>query len=127
MPNLMQRGAAWLGDKMQTAAGRSVTYTRRGLSLTATGWPAKQEYLIDNESGIPQSVTFYDWTFTTSDLDFSDESETFAARAGDQIEETLNGQTLVYEVTSPGNRPPRSSPCASRTSWPFTACNRETT
>jgi hypothetical protein len=105
MPNLLQRGAAILGDRLQSAAGRSVTYTRRGQSLTATGWPAKQDYIIDNDAGIPQSVTFYDWTFATADLAFDDDPETFAARAGDQITETLNGQDLTYEVMPPGDRP----------------------
>ena len=105
MPNLMQRGAAWLGEQMQTAAGRSVLYTRRGQSFTATGWPAKIEYEVDDEQGIPRRTTFYDWTFTAADLDFADDSDPFAARAGDQLTETLNGEDLTYEVMPPGKQP----------------------
>lgn len=105
MPNLMQRGASWLGERLQTAAGRSVTYIRRGQSLSVTGWPARVDYEVDDEDGIPRKVTFHDWTFTAADLDFDGDSEPFAARPGDQITETLDGRELTYEVMPPDTRP----------------------
>ncbi len=98
MSNLMQRGAAWLGERLKAAAGRSVTYTRRGQSLTATAWPAKLDYDVEDDDGVFRRTTFYDWSFVTSDLDFANDPETFSARPGDEIKETLNGETLTYEV-----------------------------
>jgi hypothetical protein len=105
MPNLLQRGAAFLGSRMQQAAGRSVVYSRRSQTVTLTGWPAMQEYEVDDEDGIPRRHTFYDWTFTAEDLDFASDAEIFAARPGDQIRETLNGQEITYEAMPPGTKP----------------------
>ena len=44
MPNLLQRGASFLGSRLQTAAGLEVVYSRKSQSITLTGWPALQEY-----------------------------------------------------------------------------------
>lgn len=106
MPNLLQRGASFLGTRLKEAAGREVTYKRGPQEMTATGWPAKIDYEVtDDETGIPQKVSFYDWTFTTEDLAFDGDDTIFAARPGDQITETLNGEELTYEASSPGKRP----------------------
>ena len=101
MPNLLQRGASFLGSRLQTAAGREVVYSRKSQSVTLTGWPSLQEYEVDDEDGIPRRVTFYDWTFITAELDFANDEETFAARPGDQI--TVDGET--YELMPPGKKP----------------------
>lgn len=101
MSTLMQRGATFLGQRMQTAAGREVVYSRKSQTVTLTGWPSLQEYEVDDEDGIPRRVTFYDWTFITAELDFENDEEAFAARAGDQI--TVDGE--VYELMPPGKKP----------------------
>jgi hypothetical protein len=105
MPNLLQRGATWLGERLQTAAGRSVIYSSGGQSFTATAWPAKVDYEVDDEDGIPRRVTFYDWTFAREDLDFDDDPKPFSAKPGDRIVETLNAVELTYEVMPAGKRP----------------------
>lgn len=102
----MQRSAEWLGARLKTAAGRSVTYTRSGQSLSVTGWPARHDYEVDDDDGIPRRVTFHDWTFAAADLDFTSDSTPFAARPGDQITETLDGVELTYEVMPIDVRPP---------------------
>ena len=104
MPNLLQRGATFLGSRMQTAAGRSVTYARRDRTVTLTGWPSKQEYEVaDDETGLPLKATYYDWSFIADDLVFDDER--IVPRPGDQISETLNSQDFVYEAMAPGKMP----------------------
>lgn len=105
MPNLLQRGASWLGDRLKSAAGRSVTYLRGSQQFTATGWPAKVDYEVDDEDGIPRRVSFFDWTFKAEDLGFDGDDELFAVRPGDQITETLNGEEVTYEASPVGKRP----------------------
>lgn len=104
--NLLQRGATWLGERLQAAAGRSVTYKRGGQAIPdITGWPAKNEYEVTDDEGLPEKVWFYDWSFTASDLNFANDETLFEARPGDQITETINGRDIVYEVAPPGKRP----------------------
>ena len=106
MPNLLQRGAAWLGSNLQIAGGRTTTIERRGQSFTAVGTPNKVDYDtdIDEQTGLAVAVTFYDWTYTFADLGFANDQSLFEAMAGDQIKETLNGVDYVYEVASPLKR-----------------------
>ncbi len=108
MPNLLQRGATWLGGKLQTAAGRTINYERRGQTFTATGVPNKVDYEVDvdPQTGLAIAVTFYDWTFTLDDLGFDGDSDDalFEALPGDQISETLNGVASVYEAAPVAKR-----------------------
>jgi len=106
MPNLLQRGASWLGERLQTAAGRTIAYTRRDQTFTATGTPNKVDYEVevDQQTGLAIAKTFFDWTFTYSDLGFENDDTLFESIPGDQISETLNGVDLVYEVSPPAKR-----------------------
>ena len=104
MPNLLQRGASFLGSRMKDAAGREVTYTRRGQTVTLTGWPSRQEYEVtDEETGLPLRITSYDWSFVAEELVF--ETERIVPRPGDQITETQNSQNVTYEAMPPGKMP----------------------
>lgn len=105
MPNLLQRGAGWLGTQLKSAAGREVEYVRGSQRATVTGWPARIDYEVDDGDGIPRRVWFYDWTFATEDLAFENDDTKYAARPGDQIVETLNDEEITYEASSPGKRP----------------------
>lgn len=100
MPNCFETAAAVLGGALKTMAGRTITYTRRGQSFTATGTPHKVDYEtdVDSQTGLALAVTFYDWTFTFSDLGFDNDDTLFEGLPGDQITETLNGVDYVYEV-----------------------------
>lgn len=104
MANLLQRGASFHGERSKAAAGRSIVYTRRTSTFTATGWPEKVDYEVDvdPQTGLALAVTFYDWTFTFADLGF--DATLFDALPGDQISETLNGVDYVYEVAPVGKR-----------------------
>ena len=98
MTVLLQRGATWLGGKLQVAGGRTITYERRGQTFSAVGTPNIVGYHIDDDDGIPRNHTFHDWTFTFSDLGFDNDDTTFDVQPGDQISETLDGIESVYEA-----------------------------
>lgn len=69
MPNLMQRGASWLGERLKSAAGRTVTLTQGDDELEdLTGWISKHEYEVDGPEGILTKVLSYDWQFVVADL-----------------------------------------------------------
>lgn len=106
MSNLLQDSAAWLAGQMKNSAGRTVTYRRSdGLTAALTGWPAKLDYEIDDEQGIPRKVTLDDWSFEAADLVFAGETEQFEPRAGDRFTETLSGYDVTYEVMPLPKRP----------------------
>lgn len=100
MTTLMQRAAGWLGDRLQSAAGRSVTY-RRGqrVSESIVGWVSSHDYEDIGEDGLLTTVTMDDWSFIASELLVN--SEAIAPRPGDQI---VAG-TVIYEVLPLRNRP----------------------
>lgn len=106
MPNnLLQNAAAWLGSKLQTAGGRLITYQRAGTSSgTISGVCSKVEYdVLDQNEGVITTVAFDDWMFTASELKIS--GTVITPRIGDQISETLNGNTITYEVLPIDKRP----------------------
>lgn len=96
MTNLLQRGATWLGGKLKTVAGRSVTYRRGNRSVTITATPQEQQAEVQGVGGVNTVVSWYDWTITASDLVLA--GETVEPLEGDEIAETLNGVTIVWEV-----------------------------
>lgn len=100
MTTLMQRGATWLGGKLKTSAGRSVTYRRGPLTSSAiTGWVARNAYDEAGDEGLQTTVVSDDWSFIASELILN--SETITPREGDQI---IEG-TTIYEVLPLQTRP----------------------
>jgi len=101
MPNLMQQGATWLGDRLKTAAGRSVVIKRKAVqTATITGWCAMHQVTVEEEDGAATNVLLYDWTFKRSDLVIG--VDAFMPRDGDRIIETLNGVEVQYEAVPVG-------------------------
>lgn len=96
----MQRGATWLGSKLQTAGGRSVTYRRANQpAVTLTGVPIKVIYTATNNEGMQTQIESWDWgSILATDLGFK-------PIPGDKIRETLNGEVIDYEVFEPGDNP----------------------
>ena len=98
MPNLMQRGAAWLGEKQKVASGRTVRI-RRQQQQTAPiiGWVHKHEYDEIGDDGIATTVVMDDWTFTAADIVIG--GNQVELRDNDMIVETLNGVEILYQVS----------------------------
>lgn len=104
MTNILQRGATWLGTKLQTAAGRSVQIQRRGkLSAAITASVVGKEYEVIDGDGIPQQILHYDWTFTTAEIVL--DTAAVDLRTGDLIIETLNGVEQKFEILPIGKKP----------------------
>lgn len=100
MPNLMQRGAAWLGEKLNTVAGREIEYSQNGeTAIEITAPMAMQAYEVRKGDGSFDSVVFCDWTITATDLG------DLEPVSGDLITETVGGQTITYEVMPIDKRP----------------------
>jgi hypothetical protein len=99
MPTLMQRGATWLGPRLQTAGGRSVAYRRgNGTPVTLTATPTRVEYTTTNADGMQTLVESWDWIITAADVGFD-------PIPGDEIRETINSVATVYEVFEIGSKP----------------------
>lgn len=97
MPNLITRGATWHGGKLQVAGGRSVTFTRvPDIEIALTATATMNKYELPNSEGIATEVQSYDWVITTDELVYG--SDVLTPRTGDQITETLNGETVTWEV-----------------------------
>src|SRR5690348_3615056 len=90
MPTLMQRGATWLGARLQTAAGRSVTIVQGPRRLEAiTGWVSEGAEKIVNAEAFQVSVKRFLWNFVTADLSGT------VLRVGAEI---VDADGSVYEV-----------------------------
>lgn len=104
MPNLMQRGAAWLGESQKLASGRTVRVHRDDIETAdITAWQDRKTYDADGDDGLETSFTLDVWTFTKSDLVLA--GEAFLPRPGDTIVEELDGETVTYEVMPTPNHP----------------------
>jgi hypothetical protein len=105
MTNWMQDGAAWLGDRLQETAGRTITIqqgTRLTESFTAT--LTTHEHEIIDEHGILLKVLSYDWTIVAEDLTAAG-LEATELRTGAIIKETLFGVDYEYEIMPLGQKP----------------------
>lgn len=95
MPNLMENAAAWLGVRLQSAAGRDVTLVQSGTTLSITAWHAMHEYEVMDSDGLLTRVTSYDWTVAAEDV------SSITLRPG----ATITDGALVYEAMGIGKRP----------------------
>ena len=102
--NLIQRGATWLGDRMQQLGGRSVRIKRGALqSLPITAWQDRKTYDAEGDDGLETSYTLDIWTFHADELIIN--GKTIELRPGDFLTETLNGVDIEYQVMPTPNEP----------------------
>ena len=105
MPNLMQRSAAFLSDKLKTVASRAVV-VRVGVheALSINGVPSEESYKVSGDDGAFTWVHSTDWMFAVADLDGR------VIRPGVRIEESLGTENRIYEVTPISDDEPCTSP-----------------
>lgn len=104
MTTLLQRGATWLGERLQTSAGRTVKLTRGSVNTTDfVGAVSRVAYDEIGDDGLTTSVMYDDWTIVADEILLADRS--IVPRDGDVISETLNGATVRYEVLPLQSRP----------------------
>lgn len=98
MANLMQRGAAWLGDRIKVAAGRAVTITQGSKVLTnITAALVMHEHDVIGDEGFLTKVQSCDWTLAAADLG------DLTLRAGAMLEIVETGDK--YEAMPIGKKP----------------------
>jgi len=103
MTDLLQTGSQWLEGMRHSHASHSVTYHRDAANVTLNATVGTSTFEIATTNGIEPYET-RDFLVRTADLILSGSPVTPAR--GDRIKEVLNGDTVIYEVMSPGTEPP---------------------
>lgn len=97
MANLLQTGAAWLGDQLKAHAGGAVSIEQGTTTLTGiTATLAMHEHEVIDEGGFLMRVLSHDWTFTAADLG------SLQLRTGAVV---TNAAGEKFEALPMGNRP----------------------
>lgn len=105
MSDMLQKGIAWLGEKLKANASQPVTYTRGNQSVDLqASYGAKLLHIDDGMGGIRIEWTDADYKFLTADFHFP-YGDTIDPQRGDRVTATLNGQAETFEVLPFGNEP----------------------
>lgn len=98
MPNLMQSGAAWLGERLKDAAGSVVSVKQFDAVVLAdvTATRSAVPYEVANDEGFLQEVLIHDWAIVAADLGG------VVLRDGMRI---ADSDGVEYEVLPVGKRP----------------------
>lgn len=84
-------------DVAMQMAGASIDYIRGENTLSALdAIPSEERYEVADEEGVVQEIHSRDYLLTIDDLVIG--GAAIEPRAGDRIVETVNGQTLTFEV-----------------------------
>ena len=104
MADLLETAETWLAGQLKSSVGKSIVY-RRGdntVPLTATVGSSVFEQRDDTDTVINQWEG-RDFLILPADLVL--DGSTVTPERGDQIVETVGGESLTYEVMSPGDEP----------------------
>jgi hypothetical protein len=104
MTDLLQRGAAWLTGQLQAHASRPVTYLRGAQSVVVQATLGKSEFEQTDAQGFKTISEVRDWLIPTADLVLG--GTTVLPERGDQIQESADDGTHLYEVVPVGGEPP---------------------
>ena len=105
MPDLLQRGAAWLADQRRRHLSRTVTYVRGLDSVDLPATVGRSTFEQVDEHGVLQRTEADDFLISPADLVL--DGQRVLPEAGDRIREaTDGGGTRVYEVLAIGTEPP---------------------
>jgi hypothetical protein len=102
---LLSDAIEWIGPKLKTSAGRSVTYTRGGVAplVGLVVVPAHRREEITSQRGIRSQILVYVYTFIASELILGGQVTT--PLEGDRIADVLGGQPATLEVMRLGSLP----------------------
>ncbi len=104
MTDLLRAASEWLDAKRRAFASSPILYRRGDLSVTVPAGTGTTTFQVANESGILEDVESRDFLLSIADLDFGGGPVT--PESADQIEETVGGVTLTYQVSAPAGLPP---------------------
>ena len=104
MGDMLDSGLGWLAEKLKAHASRQVVYRRGADEVTVQAIIGRTLLKLDDGyGGVRMEWTDRDFVIAADDLVLGGE-KTLPQR-GDQVRETVDGQTLVYEVLAPGSEP----------------------
>ena len=95
---LLDDAAVWLPTQLQTAAGKTATYTRRAQSETLTVVVGQVAFLLGG-TGQRIAVSDRDFLITVADFEAAGFENPATPQKGDRIQ--VSGESAVYEVLTP--------------------------
>ena len=104
MPDVLEKGLAWLDDQRHAHMTRTVVYQRGADAVEIAATIGRTEFEQVDEFGAVQRLQSRDFLVRAADLVLA--GAPTLPKAGDRIRETVGAQTFVYEVMAPGNEPP---------------------
>jgi hypothetical protein len=99
--NLLEDGAQWLADQMDTNVSSPVVYVRGSQQCELDASFAKTTFEIVDQVGMLQRVDSHDFILRSSAMSFSGDS--FTPKDLDEVRVTRDGQVHRYVVTQYGN------------------------
>lgn len=113
----MQDGAAALIERKKTSDGVTVTYSRGLKAITITAWSIGQHIeRRTDDPGASVVVSDRDYAFAVADLII--DGQQVGPAKDDRIEETIDGQRYVFEVSvAPGSPPAEHADEVTRQMW----------
>jgi hypothetical protein len=103
MSNLLGKAVEWLDGQRVRHLSEPVAYWRGTAVVVLPAAVGRTEFEVDNGTGVLEKVESRDFLIRTSDLVLG--GENVLPERGDQIRETKDGLTYVYEVMAPGREP----------------------
>jgi len=104
MGDMLASGLGWLVEKLKGHASQPVVYKRGVHEVTVQAIIGRTLLKLDDGyGGVRMEWTDRDFLIAADDLLLGGQ-KTLPQR-GDQIRETQDGKTLVYEVLAPGSEP----------------------
>ena len=102
--NLLDHGLTWLAESLKKHAARPVVYRRGRDEVTVQAIIGRTVLKLDDGYGGVRIVwTDRDFLIAAEDLVLA--GRRILPQRGDEIRETSNGRTVVYEVLAPGREP----------------------
>lgn len=84
---------------IDAAAGISITYDRRGSTVSLTAVPGKSVHVSRDRRDMQIRTATRDYLFNAANLIIN--SEVVTPKPGDEIKEVVGGKTFVYRVSQP--------------------------
>ena len=103
MADLLEQATRWLDDMRKRHAARSVIYARGRETLEVAATVGSTTFDAQDRTGTVVRVESRDYLITTADLVLG--GKPTLPERGDQIRETVGGQSFIYEVISPAGQP----------------------
>lgn len=102
MPDMLQRGTDWLAGKLKAHASHMVTYVRGDARLTLSATFGQTAIEAAEDVGPRVGYTERDFLIRSADLVLGGLHA--LPRAGDRIEELVDGKIYTFELMSPEGR-----------------------